>query len=166
MAARGGRAEVWPGWHSWHVRDARQAIRRLANQSDPARQLGVRSAARRETAATAEGCAASAGGRDRYQAERAPTRRETLERRPLRRVSHTHRSVGPCPGGIRCDWPAPDERPGRPADRRAGQAERRHRVRGPRWPATILAHQAARRYSAAVLSQAARLCPGAERATF
>ena len=60
VAARRGRAEVRPRRHPRPGDDAGEAVRGVADQPDPARQLGVRDAARREAAAAAEGRAAAA----------------------------------------------------------------------------------------------------------
>ena len=65
LAAGRRREASTRGAGSWPGDDARQAIRRFANQPDPARQLDQRSAARREAAASAEGRAAAAGRRSR-----------------------------------------------------------------------------------------------------
>ena len=92
------------GRHSDAGHDAGQAIGRVAHQPDPARQLAQRSRARRETAASAQECAAAA----RYgsgRLDRAAADRETQQRPGLRQVPCAHRSVRLRAGRLRRDRP-------------------------------------------------------------
>ena len=147
--------------------DARQAVGRLAHQPDPARQLGLRSAAGREAAAAAQERAAAAGGRGRdRRADGAAARREAHERPAVRELPRAHRPVRLRAGGLRRDRPPPRARPGRPADRHRIAAARRHDIRGPRRPAALPGDGAARRRAPAVLPQAAGLRAGARRPAF
>ena len=148
--------------------DAGQAIRRVAHQPDPARQLDQRSAARREAAAAAEGRAAAARrrGRDR-RADRAAARREARQRSEVRGLPRADRSATasrwkastPSAGAATRTW----------ATGRSTRAPQRcdgTEFDGLDGLRNYLLTRAPRRVRAAVLPQAAGLRPGPRGAAF
>ena len=81
-----GVKQLRPRRHPRPGHDARQAVRRVADQPDPAGQLGQRSAARRKASASAQGRAAVAAGRGRHQwPHRAAARRKAQRRSRIAR---------------------------------------------------------------------------------
>ena len=95
VAARGWREEVFARRHPGPGDDAGEAVGRIADEPDPARQLDQRSVAGRAVAETAQGRAAAARRRGGNRgADRAATRREARQRSKVRRLPSANRSYG------------------------------------------------------------------------
>ncbi len=89
LASRGRDQAIRPRRHPRPGDDPGQAIRRLAHQPDPARQLDQRGLARRTAAATAQGRAAAARRRSRDRGpDRAAARRKAHAATPKCAVCH------------------------------------------------------------------------------
>jgi hypothetical protein len=138
-----------------------QASQSGASRTSPVLRgkLGRGNVARRADASPAGQCApASRRGDTRRRAVRAAARRKACQRRGLRHLPRTVRSLRLRARELRRDRPISPARSRRRGDRLQGAAEGRNRIRGSRRLATLLAHEKARRGDSPLLPAAAQLC--------